>query len=199
MNFLAHLHLADISNTSLAGNIAGDFCRGNIAHHPQHLRQGIWLHRKIDTLTDNDESVKMLRAQFPTPLRRVAPILVDLAFDHMLARYWDEYHHQPLKQFSQRCYQHLEATDELPNTLQTLLPKMRHGDWLSSYANKLGFHQAVEGVSTRLSKPELFTGATKALTKLDVDVEIAFRTFYPQLMAYCRRWSRETPPEYLLD
>ncbi|KFZ37153.1 ACP phosphodiesterase [Shewanella mangrovi] len=197
MNFLAHLHLADISNTSLAGNLAGDFCRGNIADHPLHLRQGIWLHRKIDTLTDNDESVKALKAQFPAPLRRVAPILIDLAFDHMLARYWDEYHHQPLLQFSQRCYQHLADTAELPTALATLLPKMRQGDWLSNYADKQGFQLAVSGVSKRLSKPELFNGATKALNKLDVDVEIAFRTFYPQLMAYSRRWSRDTPAEYL--
>ncbi|WP_417761073.1 ACP phosphodiesterase [Shewanella sp.] len=197
MNFLAHLHLADISNTSLAGNIAGDFCRGNIADHPKHLQQGIWLHRKIDTLTDRDESVVALKHQFPAPLRRVAPILIDLAFDHMLARYWDEYHHQPLSQFSQRCYQQLTNTEQLPATLGALSVKMQQGDWLGSYADKDGFHQAVNGVSKRLSKPELFRGATQALTKLDVDIEIAFRTFYPQLMAYSRLWTRQTPEQYL--
>ncbi|MCH1919818.1 ACP phosphodiesterase [Shewanella sp. A3A] len=197
MNFLAHLHLADISNTSLAGNIAGDFCRGNIADHPKHLQQGIWLHRKIGTLTDQDESVVALKQQFPAPLRRVAPILIDLAFDHMLARYWDEYHHQSLTQFSQRCYQQLTTTAQLPETLSTLAVKMQQGDWLGSYADKDGFHQAVNGVSKRLSKPELFRGATKALSKLDVDIEIAFRTFYPQLMAYSRLWTRQTPEQYL--
>lgn len=197
MNFLAHFHLADISHTSLAGNIAGDFCRGNIAEHPKPLQQGIWLHRKIDSLTDSDESVVALKAQFPAPLRRVAPILIDLAFDHMLARYWDEYHHQPLAQFSQRCYQTLNDTAELPSELARIAPKMQQDDWLSAYADKQGFHSAVNGVSKRLSKPELFNGATKALKQLDVDIEIAFRTFYPQLMAYSRLWSRQTPAEYL--
>ena len=197
MNFLAHLHLADISKTNLAANLAGDFAKGNIEHFPKHLQQGIWLHRQIDKLTDTHEPNRELLRKFPKSLTRVAPVLMDLAFDHMLAKYWDEYHHQSLADFSQKAYQAIDDCHALPEKLQQLAPKIRSQNWLLSYQSQQGLFDAIKGVSSRLSKPELFNGAEACVNKLDIEIEIAFRTFYPQLMAYTRIWSRQTPEEYL--
>lgn len=197
MNFLAHLHLADISGTSLAGNLAGDFAKGSIADHPQHLQQGIWLHRQIDRITDEHELTRDLRRQFPKTLQRVAPVLMDLAFDHMLARYWEEYHHQTLASFCAHAYQQLELTVQLPERLQRLVPMMKQDNWLYSYAERSGLEAALQGVSHRVSQPQLFQGAAKVLKQLDTEVEIAFRTLYPQLMAYSRMLARKTPEQYL--
>jgi acyl carrier protein phosphodiesterase len=197
MNYLAHLHLADISGTHLAANLAGDFAKGNIEHHPKHLQQGIWLHRQIDTVTDSHEIIRELLSLFPKESRRVAPVLIDLSFDHFLAYYWEEYHHQSLADFIKKAYNSLATTPELPEKLQLIAPKIIDQDWLSSYQTKKGLFQAVKGVSQRLSKPELFNHATKDIDKLYVEIEIAFRTFYPQLMAYSRIYSRKTPVEYL--
>lgn len=197
MNFLAHLHLADISGTSLAGNLAGDFAKGNITDHPFHLQQGIWLHRQIDRITDEHELTRDLRRQFPKALQRVAPVLMDLAFDHMLARYWEEYHQQTLAVFCAQAYQQLEQATELPERLQRLLPMMKQDNWLCAYAGRAGLEAALQGVSRRISQPQLFQGAAVALKKLDVEVEIAFRTLYPQLMAYSRMLARKTPEQYL--
>ncbi|QIR15039.1 ACP phosphodiesterase [Shewanella aestuarii] len=197
MNFLAHLHLADISDTHMSANLAGDFAKGNIEHHPKHLQQGIWLHRQIDTITDSHEIITDLLQQFPKASRRVAPILVDLTFDHYLAYYWDEYHHQTLAEFSQKAYHCMQTTPELPEPLQAIVPKIIQQDWLMSYQTREGLNQAIKGVSQRLSKPELFNSAIKDIDKLYVEIEIAFRTFYPQLMAYSRIFSRKTPEQYL--
>ena len=197
MNFLAHLHLADISNTHLAANLAGDFAKGDIKHFPQHLQQGIWLHRQIDQITDSHEIIVDLIKQFPKSSRRVAPILVDLAFDHYLAYYWDEYHQDSLAGFSQKAYHSLEATSDLPEKLQEIAPNIIEQDWLGAYQTKQGMNKAIEGVSRRISKPELFKTAIQDVDKLYVDIEIAFRTFYPQLMAYSRIYSRKTPEQYL--
>ncbi|MCG9696364.1 ACP phosphodiesterase [Shewanella sp. Isolate11] len=197
MNFLAHLHLADNSNTSLGANLAGDFAKGNIADHPKSLQQGIWLHRQIDSLTDSHELTKELRAAFPTALQRAAPILIDLSFDHMLAKYWDEYHNQSLADFALKAYSQLDNTPDLPEKLNTLIPRMRSENWLTGYQSRQGLNQTIESVAKRISKPEIFKGATKAVEKMDIDIEIAFRTFYPQLMAYTRIWTRQTPSEFL--
>lgn len=197
MNYLAHLHLADISDTHLTANLAGDFAKGNITEHPKHLQQGIWLHRQIDTVTDNHEIIKDLLKKFPKSSRRVAPVLIDLAFDHYLAFYWDEYHHQSLAHFTQRAYNNMQNTVELPSKLQQLIPKIVQQDWLMSYQDKQGLFAAINGVSQRLSKPELFNTAVNDVDKLYVEIEIAFRTFYPQLMAYSRIYSRKTPEQYL--
>ncbi|HDS1198180.1 TPA: DUF479 domain-containing protein [Shewanella algae] len=197
MNFLAHLHLADISQTSLGANLAGDFAKGNIQQFPKHLQQGLWLHRQIDKLTDSHELTRELVRTFPKPLARVAPVLMDLAFDHMLAKYWEEYHHQPLAAFCNKAYESLRQPPSLPEGLTKLAPVMEQQNWLLSYQSRQGLNSAVTGVSRRLSKPELFNGAQQALQKLDTEIEIAFRTFYPQLMAYSRIWARKTPAEFL--
>ncbi|QYK02830.1 ACP phosphodiesterase [Shewanella psychrotolerans] len=197
MNFLAHLHLADNSKTNLAANLAGDFAKGNISDHPKALQQGIWLHRQIDSLTDSHELTKELRAAFPSNLQRAAPILIDLAFDHMLAKYWDEYHNQSLAEFAQGAYFAIENTQQLPAKLIDIVPKMKQENWLLAYETPSGLHKAIESVAQRVSKPEIFNGAVKTVKKMDIEIEIAFRTFYPQLMAYSRIWTRQTPSQYL--
>ncbi len=197
MNFLAHLHLADISGTSLAANLAGDFAKGPVERFPKALQQGLWLHRQIDRITDEHEIFKEMLGKFPKHLSRAAPILIDLGFDHRLARDWEEYHHQPLTEFCRSAYSQLLDCQELPEKLAAIAPKMQAEDWFGSYAHRQGINAAINGVRSRLSHPEIFNGAEQAIEELDIELEIAFRTLYPQLMAYARRLARTTPEQYL--
>lgn len=197
MNFLAHLHLADISGTSLAANLAGDFAKGPIERFPKSLQQGLWLHRQIDKITDEHEIFKETLGKFPKHLSRAAPILIDLGFDHRLARDWEEYHHQPLPQFCSYAYGQLMDCKELPEKLAAIAPRMQSEDWLGAYRHRQGINAAIGGVRRRLRNPEIFNGAEETIEKLDLELEIAFRTLYPQLMAYARRLARTTPEQYL--
>ncbi|WP_108946134.1 acyl carrier protein phosphodiesterase [Shewanella halifaxensis] len=197
MNFLAHLHLADNSQTSMAANIAGDFAKGSIEDFPKHLQQGLWLHRQIDQLTDSHEITKELLSLFPKSLTRAAPIIIDLSFDHMLAKFWDEYHHQTLEEFAIKAYNAIDNCESLPEKLVSIAPRIRQENWLVAYQTREGLNQTLAAVAKRVSKPEIFDGAQECVKKLDTDIEIAFRTFYPQLMAYSRLWTRNTPAEYL--
>ncbi|KOC94422.1 ACP phosphodiesterase, partial [Winslowiella iniecta] len=59
MNFLAHLHLATLANSSLLGNLMADFVRGNPHNDwPQPVAAGILLHRRIDVMTDSLPEVR---------------------------------------------------------------------------------------------------------------------------------------------
>ncbi len=54
MNFLAHLHLAHLADSSLPGNLMADFVRGNPqGDYPAEIIDGIYMHRRIDVMTDN--------------------------------------------------------------------------------------------------------------------------------------------------
>ena len=54
MNFLAHLHLAHLADSSLPGNLLADFVRGNPqSDFPADIVDGIFMHRRIDVMTDN--------------------------------------------------------------------------------------------------------------------------------------------------
>ena len=58
MNFLAHLHLAHLANSSLSGNLLADFVRGNPAEdYSPEVVDGIFMHRRIDVLTDEPVSI----------------------------------------------------------------------------------------------------------------------------------------------
>jgi len=92
MNFLAHLHLATLADSSLLGNLLADFVRGNVqAQWPAPVAAGIALHRRIDVLTDNLPEVRTARQWFRPETRRVAPITLDVIWDHFLARHWKQF------------------------------------------------------------------------------------------------------------
>lgn len=202
MNFLTHLHLADISRTHLAANLAGNYITAPIANAPAPLRQGLWLNQEINQLCTTHELTQELMALFPTQLISIAADLMYVSFDHYLAYYWEEYHHLPLPEFSQKAYEELAQfsaqTDEYhPQPLLSLITDMHREDWLNSYATPKGIQQALAQRAKNHPQSALFEGADKILAKMQIETETAFRTFYPQLMAYTRIWSRKTPSNYL--
>lgn len=65
MNFLAHLHLASLANSSFLGNLMADFVRGTPEEqYSAPVAAGIRLHRRIDTLTDSHPLVREARQLF---------------------------------------------------------------------------------------------------------------------------------------
>jgi len=73
----------------MLGSLIGDFVRGRIDPAlPPKVRAGIALHRAIDAYTDAHADVAAARALFEPPFRRYAGILLDMWFDHLLARQW---------------------------------------------------------------------------------------------------------------
>ncbi|WOT06386.1 ACP phosphodiesterase [Shewanella youngdeokensis] len=197
MNFLAHLHLADISHTSLVAILAGKFETGDIDNTPKHLQQGLWLQRQIQHLTETHELTKELLQKFPKSLAHAAPTIIDVCFDHMLAKYWDEYHHQSLEDFSANAFSAINACNDLPQELLSLATQVQQINGLVACQNRAGLNKALASAAQRAAKPETFKGAEECVKKLDIEIEIAFRTYYPQLMAYTRLWTRKTPAEYL--
>lgn len=202
MNFLTHLHLAEISKTHLAANLAGNYITAPIADAPMELRQGLWLNQEINQLCAEHELTQELLALFPAGLSNIATDLMFISFDHYLAYYWEEYHHEPLKEFCDKAYTKLkqfalQSDDYHPEVLNQLIDKMCREDWLNDYATQEGIKQAINQRAKHHPHATLFKDAHKVLDKMQIETETAFRTFYPQLMAYTRIWSRKTPSEYL--
>ncbi|WP_028108753.1 ACP phosphodiesterase [Ferrimonas futtsuensis] len=193
MNFLAHLHLAHITDTSLAGALAGDLVKGPIDHLPQPLQQGIWLHRQLDSHIDAQPQMQALRALFPHPYRRTAGILLDMAFDHQLASHWAGYHGDSLDHFCRQSYHTLLTDPQLPQVGHRLVSNMARGDWLGSYRYREGITLAVKGISRRLSRPQLLEGGDSVLWQHQDVIFDTFEELYPQMMDYARQRALEWP------
>ena len=79
------------------GSLLGDFVKGQIdAGLAPTLRYGIRLHRKIDAYTDTHPLFRQSKQRLRQPYYRYGGILIDIFYDHFLARRWDVYCDLPL-------------------------------------------------------------------------------------------------------
>ena len=187
MNSLAHLHLGGAGPSQLLGSLYGDFVKGRLdGRFGVEIETAIRLHRRIDAFTDRHPLVERARARFPVERRRTSGILLDLFFDHCLARDWDDYGDEPLAAFTGRVYRVLAAQAELPERLAHIAPRMAAQDWLGSYRNFAVLEQVLWGMSRRLSRAHLLDGALAELERLYEPLSEDFRAFYPQLQAFAR-------------
>jgi acyl carrier protein phosphodiesterase len=156
VNFLAHLWLADQSETSLAGAVLGDWVHGRLPdHYPPELRLGIALHRHIDVTTDAHAVMVSAREQFAQGSRRYAGILLDLLADHALAQRWDEFSAESLAEFAQRGAQAIGSHAEWFLQAGNFAPsETEFKNLLLSYATAEGLDRAIQRTAQRLRKPE---------------------------------------------
>ena len=187
MNYLAHLHLGGQKPTQLLGSLYGDFVKGPLAgRFPSELEAAIQLHRSIDAFTDSHPLVKQSLARFPAERRRYAGIVLDVFFDHCLARDWQQYAEMPLTHFTRRVYGVLAAEPDLPGHLAVIAPRMAAQDWLGSYREFGIVADVLRGISRRLSKPQGLIEAAQELPGLYQPLSDDFAEFYPLLQAFAQ-------------
>ena len=191
MNYLAHLYLADESPESLLGNLMGDFVKGSLGNrYSQEIRQGIITHRKVDAYTDSHPIVLSSKRLVSVERRRFSGIIVDVCYDHFLARHWLDYSNVELSDFIVRVYaylQHrLQYQEILPDKLQSVIPQMIDEDWLGSYQYIAGIDAVFNRIAKRLSKKNGYrlTGAVEDLVLNYDNLENDFLTFFPDLINY---------------
>lgn len=185
MNYLAHLHLGGQRPGQLLGSLYGDFVKGRLqGQFAPEVEAAIQLHRRIDTYTDSHPLVSAALSRFSLTRRRYAGIVIDVFFDHCLARDWAEYADRPLQQFTADVYRVLAAEPQLPGRLAQIAPYMAADDWLGSYRDFQVLEQVLRGIARRLSQPEELTAAMGELERLYRPLSEDFRDFYPQLQSF---------------
>ena len=188
MNHLAHALLSGPDTDVLLGSLLGDFWRGgpDPGWRPG-VRAGVMLHRNIDVYTDGHPQVACARALFDPPWRRYAGILIDVYFDHRLARDWAGHAHEPLAAFSARIDTLLAANrDWLPHDLNRFAGYFRTHGLFAAYAQRTTVEQVLRGISGRLRHANLLGEAGPALWANAHALDVAFERFFSDLSAYAR-------------
>ncbi|MBU6956234.1 DUF479 domain-containing protein [Pseudomonas sp. CVAP len=187
MNYLAHLHLGGQRPGQMLGSLYGDFVKGRLqGQFNPEIEAAIQLHRSIDVFTDRHPLVDLALSRFTLTRRRYAGIVLDVFFDHCLARDWRLYADQPLEQFTSDVYRVLAAEPQLPGRLAQIAPHMEANDWLGSYREFAVLDQVLRGISRRLSRPEELAAAMEELRRLYEPLSEDFRLFYPQLQDFAQ-------------
>ena len=194
MNYLAHAWLARHSDEAILGGLLGDFVFGRsvLQDWRPSVRIEIVRHRRIDRYTDEHPAVVEARALFGG-LRRYAGIVLDVYFDHRLARDWPRWNDESLHDFTARVYRVLrEHRDELPPRLQAIAPRMAAHDWLGSYRERGNVDAAVRGIATRLSRNgDKLVACLDVLRANEARVDAAFDAFFPDLIEAAQRLRSE--------
>ncbi len=189
MNYLAHLHLGGQRPGQWLGSLYGDFVKGRLqGQFDPEIEAAIQLHRSIDVFTDRHPLVDVALSRFTVTRRRYAGIVLDVFFDHCLARDWATYADQPLQQFTSQVYRVLTAEPQLPDRLAKIAPHLVANDWLGSYREFEVLEQVLRGISRRLTRPEELAGAMQELRVLYEPLSEDFRLFYPQAQAFAQNY-----------
>lgn len=181
MNFLAHLWLADRSDTSLAGSVLGDVVRGaDLSAYPVDIATGVRLHRRVDAATDRHAVMRREREAFVEGQRRYAGIVLDLAADHALARAWADFHPEPLPVFARRCADAMaEAGDWFELGGGRRPTRAGFAELLESYGTDPGIEHALRRTATRLRDPQGLIDSGRRW----MDASQSLRDRLPELLA----------------
>ncbi|MFQ5936760.1 MAG: ACP phosphodiesterase [Acidiferrobacterales bacterium] len=190
MNYLAHVFLSGRSADAVIGGLLGDFVKGSVGSgYEARVWQGIVLHRRIDGFTDAHEVVQASRRLVSRERRRFAGIMVDVFYDHFLARHWPRYADIPLDEFTREVYAVLlHHRDRLPERLRYIVPRMVGDDWLGTYRELWRVGAALDGISRRLRRSNTLVGGVRELESNYDRFEHHFLSFFPQLMLFVDQW-----------
>ena len=192
MNYLAHCFFAGDSAESLIGNLAPDFLRARGVDvklerfEPEHpaILAGMERHRWIDIFTDEHPSMRRSCERLGGRFPHLSPIIVDVAYDHFLARSWNDFHAAPLGEFVRSVYARLsEKVSLCPTLLQMALPRMVEQNWLESYASPGGIELALTRLGRRIGRAGCFDGAVAAVIADAAGFDTDFRELFADMRA----------------
>lgn len=186
MNFLAHFYLSGSSDEMKIGNFIGDFVKGrDYLKYPTDIRQGIILHRKIDTYTDAHPVVRESKSIFYPTYHKYSGILTDIIFDHYLTVHWDEYCNLPFIEYVDGIYVLLKKNMYLlPIEVSTFVSRFVEKRWLDIYCTLDGIERVFEGMVKNTSLPDKTSMAMEVIKINYSYLDEIFKEFFPQLIHY---------------
>ncbi|UYW01624.1 ACP phosphodiesterase [Flavobacterium agricola] len=188
MNFLAHIYLSH-NNTDLEiGNFIADHVKGKkFESFPNAIANGIIMHRKIDTFTDAHPVFRNSKRYFQPEFGLYSGVIVDVVYDHFLAKNWEQFHDLDLYRFTQQFYKTLQKNEALlPDKTKHILPIMVNENWLYSYKTIKGITNILTQMDARTQFKSKMSTASNTLTQYYAPLEYDFFDFIVQLDSYSR-------------
>lgn len=185
MNFLFHMLLSGSDDQILVGNFMGDFVKGPLLERfPEQIRQGITLHRRIDSFASRSEPFQTSRRRLDPHYGLYRGVLVDLFYDHFLVKEWSKWSDEPFEHYLARTRTVIEGQrDELPERLQRLVPVIFE-EQLPSYGQVSGIGQALERMSRRVTRANPLAGGEAELVRHYEVLQADFRGFMPLVRSF---------------
>ncbi|NER13402.1 DUF479 domain-containing protein [Leptobacterium flavescens] len=188
MNFLAHIYLSGDDPQIKIGNFIADGIRGKkYLDYPEKIRTGILLHREIDTFTDAHQTVKKSTKRLHENYGHYSGVIVDIFYDHFLARNWSSYSNIPLDEYVKDFYEILNDHYEiLPDRYKKMRPYLIRENWLYSYRTLDGISKVLDGMNRRTQNRSKMNFAILELEKYNSEFEKEFSSFFDELITFSK-------------
>jgi acyl carrier protein phosphodiesterase len=190
LNYLAHLFLSGEDQDLLIGNFIADGVKGNkVNDFSPGIIKGIKLHRFIDTFTDTHPIVEESKIRLREKYKKYAGVIVDVFYDHFLAKNWEQFSSTPLIDYTQDVYTVLNRVKSVfPEKIKYMLPFMIKHNWLYAYKEIEGIDKALKGMARRTTFVANMENASIDLRKDYELFENEFVEFFPVLIKHSNQY-----------
>lgn len=191
MNFLAHIYLSGSNELIQIGNFMADGIRGNdYLNYPADVQKGIILHRAIDTFTDAHPVFRKSKHRLHEKYGHYSGVIIDIFYDHFLAKNWSNYSNQPLEKVANDFYENLRNHyDILTERTKGMMPYMIARNWLVSYASIEGLSMILFQMDHRTKNRVNMHLSINELKEFYTEFEDEFTVFFEELQLYCQEKS----------
>jgi len=188
VNYLAHIYLSNEEEEITLGNFIADGVKGKkYVQFPLGIQQGILLHRAIDSFTDAHPIVRKSTKRLHKKYGHYSGVIVDILYDHFLAKNWTQYHSIPLHKYTENFYNLINSNfDRLTPRIQKMMPYMIEQNWLLSYASIEGISKILDQMNRRTNNQSKMNLAVLELTTYYKEFEEEFTLFFEDLKKYSK-------------
>ena len=157
----------------------------NFDFFPLEIQKGIILHRAIDTFTDAHPIFRQSTKRLHPNYHHYSGIIVDIFYDHFLAKNWNKYSDEKLEDFTQRFYQSLRDNyNFLTEKTQKLLPTLMAQNWLLTYQTIEGIEFILEKMDQRMKRDSIMRFSITELRLFYPEFELEFTRFFEELIIH---------------
>jgi acyl carrier protein phosphodiesterase len=195
VNHLAHLFLADPTPGCRLGALMGDYVKGRLDEsYPPEIRRGLQQHRLLDRFAESNRHFRRSRQRLCPTFRHCRGIMVDVVYDHFLARNWSDYSPVRLESFAANIYELLEERRSiLPPALQKAVPRMVAADWLVACRETGTLDGVLRRLASRISRPTPLENGLEELLRHYRDLENDFSRFMIEATDFVDGLRRQRP------
>lgn len=179
MNYLAHAYFSNEDEGLLLGNFMADHIRGNqFEHLREEIKKGIYLHRRIDQFTDQHEAFKQSKRFFYNGFERYSGVLVDIYFDHLLAKDFNNYYRRTLNEFTDQVYKvYQNNSDLLPDDSNRFLSYVLSNNIYNAYAKIDGIQKVLFHLSHRIKHGVMLDASVALYKQHELEIKHNFEIF----------------------
>ena len=184
MNYLAHVYLSRENIDLAIGNFIADNIKGiNYKKFNVNWQKGILLHRFIDSYTDSHYIFREHSKLFFDSHRHYSRVLIDIFYDHFLAKNWKKYSHISLENFEfDFCKSLAKNLNKFPNEMSNKIRFFICQKWFTKYSSIKGLIYILEKMDNKTQYESKFVTSIEKFISFAPEMESQFFIFFEDMI-----------------